>query len=214
MPLHLPPGTTVLFQGDSITDAGRLAEPGEGLGDGYARVGADLLRARHPEAGITFLNRGISGNRVADLRARWADDALALKPDLVSVMIGINDTWRRYDSGDATAVETYEADYRFLLTRVKEELGAQLLLIEPFLLPVSPEQWEWREDLDPRIHVVRRLAEEFDAALLTADGLLNQAARAAGGAAEVAADGVHLTPFGSRVLGEAWADLIALAPGQ
>lgn len=208
MPLHLQPGAKVLFQGDSITDADRRAQPGDGLGGGYARMAAELLATARPEDRLTFVNRGISGNRVADLRARWQEDAIDLKPDLVSVMVGVNDTWRRYDADDPTSTEAYERDYRAILTRVRDELGARLLLIEPFLVPVSAAQWGWREDLDPRIHAVRRLAEEFDAALLAADGLLNQAAREAGGAARVADDGVHPTPLGHEVLARAWAELV------
>jgi lysophospholipase L1-like esterase len=207
----LSPGATVLFQGDSITDAGRLGTA-DGLGDGYAARAVALLRERHPDAGLAFHNRGVGGNRVTDLRARWTEDAIALKPDLVSVLIGINDTWRRYDHGDPTTADAYEADYRHLLTRVVEETGARLLLVEPFLVPVTADQWRWREDLDPRIHVVRHLAEEFDAALLAADGLLNQAARTAGGAAKVAADGVHPTPYGHGLLAGAWAGLVTVAP--
>ncbi|MEK8146570.1 hypothetical protein NKH18_50900 [Streptomyces sp. M10(2022)] len=83
--------------------------------------------------------------------------------------------------GRSSSLSSYEDDYRAILTQVRDGLGAQLILIEPFLVPVTAEQWSWREDLDPRIQVVRRLAQEFDAALLAADGLLNQAARTAGG---------------------------------
>ncbi|MEW2547300.1 SGNH/GDSL hydrolase family protein [Streptomyces sp. NPDC047002] len=210
MPLRLPSDATILFQGDSITDTSRRTLPGDGLGNGYARMAADLLRERHPASAATFVNRGVSGDRVCDLRARWDEDTLALRPDLVSVLVGVNDTWRRYDSGDATTTAAYERDYRHLLVRVRDGLGARLLLVEPFLVPVEAEQWEWREDLDPRIHVVRRLAEEFDAPLLPADGLLNAAAREHGGARAVAGDGVHPTPLGHAVLARAWAELVAL----
>ncbi|WP_405774023.1 SGNH/GDSL hydrolase family protein [Streptomyces sp. NBC_00859] len=209
MPLQLPSRATVLFQGDSITDADRVIHPTHELGHGYAGMSVELMRTLHPDSDLTFINRGVSGDRIADLRARWHEDAVTLAPDLLSVMIGVNDTWRRYDGGLVTTIESYEHDYRDILTRVRESSGAQLLLIEPFLVPVSSEQWAWREDLDPRIHVVRRLAEEFGAALLAADGLLNQAARSAGGAAHIAGDGVHPTPFGHRVLAEAWVELVS-----
>ncbi|MFE2378648.1 SGNH/GDSL hydrolase family protein [Streptomyces sp. NPDC059398] len=208
MPLQLPSRATILFQGDSITNADRVVHSTDELGHGYAGMSADLLRTARPDSEFTFVNRGIGGDRVADLRARWHKDAVALAPDLLSVMIGVNDTWRRYDAGSPTTVDAYEKDYRHILTRIRDSCGARLLLVEPFLVPVHPEQWAWREDLDPRIHVVRRLAEEFDAALLAADGLLNQAARSAGGAAHVAGDGVHPTPFGHRVLARAWVDLV------
>ncbi|MCF3961859.1 SGNH/GDSL hydrolase family protein [Streptomyces fuscigenes] len=208
MPLRVPAGSTVLFQGDSITDTTRRAQPGDGLGNGYARMAADLLRERPGGPELTFLNRGVSGDRVADLRKRWDEDTIALKPHLVSVLVGVNDTWYRYRTGEVTTIADYERDYRLLLTRVRDELAADLLLVEPFLLPVEAEQWEWRRDLDPRIHVVRRLAEEFGAALLAADGLLNQAAREHGAPQLIAGDGVHPTPLGHAVLARAWAELV------
>ncbi|WP_328540235.1 SGNH/GDSL hydrolase family protein [Streptomyces sp. NBC_00344] len=209
MTIQLAAQATILFQGDSITDSDRVSDH-EGLGNGYVRRCADALEAAHPGSGLTILNRGVSGNRVTDLRARWQEDTIALKPDLVSIMVGINDTWRRYDAGDPTPVEAYEKDYRHILSRVRDELGADIILIEPFLLPVSPEQWEWREDLDPRIMAVRRLAAEFDASLLAADGLLSQAVRAVGGAEQLTPDGVHPTPVGDEVIARAWTELVGL----
>lgn len=185
-------------------------DPGEPLGRGYVRTAADLVRSARPDDAITFLNRGVSGDRVSDLRARWREDATDLEPDVVSVLIGVNDTWRRYDSGEISTPQAYEDDYRDILTQVRERPDTQLILIEPFLIPVREEQWAWREDLDPRIRTVRRLAEEFDAALLAADGLLNQAARAAGGPEHIAGDGVHPTPLGHALLAEAWVALVGL----
>ncbi|MEU5716158.1 SGNH/GDSL hydrolase family protein [Streptomyces sp. NPDC020403] len=210
MTISLHRSATVLFQGDSITEVGRLSEPDFPLGHGYARLAADRVRALRPDSGITFVNRGVGGDRVSDLRARWREDALDLEPDVVSVLIGVNDTWCRYRAGEVTSRRSYEDDYRALLTPFRERPDAQLVLIEPFLVPVTQEQWAWREDLDPRIHTVRRLAEEFDAALLAADGLLNQAARTAGSAERIAGDGVHPTPLGHRLLAEAWTALVGL----
>ncbi|MFF9686930.1 SGNH/GDSL hydrolase family protein [Streptomyces sp. NPDC014623] len=210
MTISLHRSATVLFQGDSITDVGRLAERDAPLGNGYVRVAAERVRSARPDSGITFINRGVSGDGVSDLRARWREDALELEPDVVSVLIGVNDTWRRYSSGAVTSARAFENDYRAILTQVRDELDAQLILIEPFLVPVREEQWAWRDDLDPRIQAVRRLSEEFDAALLAADGLLNQAARAAGGAEHVAGDGVHPTPLGHALLAEAWTALVGL----
>lgn len=210
MTISLHRSSTVLFQGDSITDVGRLVEPDSPLGNGYVRMAVDRVRAARPDSGITFVNRGVGGDRVADLRARWREDAMDLRPDVVSVLIGVNDTWRRYDSGAVTSVRDYEDDYRAILTQVRDELDAQLILVEPFLVPVRDEQWAWREDLDPRIQTVRRLSEEFGAALLAADGLLNQAARAAGGAERIAGDGVHPTPLGHALLADAWVALAGL----
>jgi acyl-CoA thioesterase I len=149
-------------------------------------------------------------NRRADLRVRWDEDALGLAPDPAPVLIGVNDTWRRYDCGEETSAEAYEEDYRHFLARVHDELDAWLILIKPFLVPVTAEQRTWREDPGPRIQPLRCLAEELDAAL-PAEGLMSQAARAAGSTDPVAHDGVHPTPFGHRVLAQAWADRVTIA---
>lgn len=116
---------TVLFQGDSITDAGRVPAEPTSLGCGYALMASAFFGMRHPAKGVRFLNRGISGNRVCDLVGRWQEDCIALRPTWVSIMIGINDTWRRYDSNDPTSAASYEADYRVILTRTRDELGAR-----------------------------------------------------------------------------------------
>ncbi|GAA3053110.1 SGNH/GDSL hydrolase family protein [Kitasatospora albolonga] len=200
----MQPRATVLFQGDSITEAGRdRTRPGE-LGHGYAALAAAALPGA-PQV----LNRGVGGDRLTDLRERWEADTLAHRPALVSVLIGINDTWRRHDQGLPSPVGTWERDYHLLLTGLREHCAPRLLLIEPFLLPVRAEQWSWRADLDTRIQAVRRLATAHDARLLAADGLLNQAARTAGDPTLIAADGVHPTPLGHRLLADAWLALAA-----
>ncbi|MFJ5229113.1 GDSL-type esterase/lipase family protein [Kitasatospora sp. NPDC088391] len=201
---------TVLFQGDSITDAARDRDRPDDLGHGYAAFAAPGLAD-----GLTVLNRGVSGNRVADLRARWDADTLAHRPALVSVLIGVNDTWRLHDSGLPSPADTWEKEYDDLLVRLRAHGAPRLVLIEPFLLPVTAEQWTWRADLDPRIHAVRRLAAAHGALLLAADGLLNQAARTAGDPALIAADGVHPTALGHRLLADAWLRLVreAADPG-
>jgi acyl-CoA thioesterase-1 len=203
------PGQRVLFIGDSITDAGRDRANPDDLGHGYALIAAALFGARHPEVAARFVNRGIGGDRVRDLRARWAEDCLALAPDVVSVMIGINDTWQRFGGGETTSAEEYEHDYRDILTSARQRSDARFVLIEPFLLPVTDDQHAWRADLDPRIAVTRRLAAEFDAALVPADGLFARAAADAG-PYTWCTDGVHLTPAGDALLARAW--LRAVAP--
>ncbi|GAA3047738.1 SGNH/GDSL hydrolase family protein [Kitasatospora albolonga] len=207
MPIDLPPHPTVLFQGDSITRAGRHPASPSDLGHGYAALAAPALREAHP--GATVLNRGVSGDGVTDLRGRWADDALAHRPDLLSLLIGVNDTWRWQEGGIESPIDPWEGHYRALLDELLDRHStARLVLVEPFLLPVAPAQWAWRPDLDARIQVVRRLAEEYGALLLAADGLLNQAARTLGGPAAIAADGIHPTPAGHRLLAEAWTALV------
>jgi len=182
----------IVFAGDSVTDCGRRADP-DGLGDGYVRLLAGL-----PElAGFEVRNRGVSGDRVRDLRARWEPDVVAEQPAVVSVLVGVNDTWRRFDSADPTSAEEFERDYRAILRRTE---GARLVLVEPFLLPVDEAQRTWREDLDEKRAVTRSLAAELGAALVPADAGLG----ALGAPADLAPDGVHPAERGHRELARLW----------
>lgn len=193
-----------LFQGDSITDADRARLYVNDLGRGYALMAAGWFAARYPERGVRFLNRGISGDRVVDLLARWDDDCLALRPDLLTILIGLNETWRTFDSGDPTPAGAFERNYRELLTRTRDALPqTRLILMEPFLLPIAPALEAWRADLDPKIQVVRRLARDFGALLVPLDGLFAQAATRRE-AAYWAEDGVHPTPAGHALIAQAW----------
>lgn len=188
---------TIVLTGDSITDADRDRTDPSSLGTGYAALIAQAL----PDKQV--LNTGISGNRVVDLQARWYDDVLVQAPELLSIKIGINDTWRRYDSDDATAVGQFESGYRDLVTRARDAGVGRIVLVEPFLLPVREEQWAWREDLDPKIQAVRRVAYDLGTGYVATDGPLAQRA-AVVGAAALAHDGVHPTPEGHRLLADLW----------
>lgn len=198
----------VLFQGDSITDWGRNYSDSGSLGNGYPLLVAAEFGRQYPEKQVTFLNRGIGGNRVVDLERRWQEDCLDLKPDWVSIYIGINDTWRRYDSGDPTSVEAFYERYRKLIVRTREELDARLVLVEPFVLPVPGDRKGWREDLDPKIQAVRELAREFSAAYVPLDGLF-AAASSRVDPAYWAGDGVHPSPAGHALIAKAWLDAVS-----
>jgi acyl-CoA thioesterase I len=188
----------ILFQGDSITDCDRDRNDPAGLGFGYAALVAALAHAQMPEAPFEFLNRGISGNRVYDLEARWKEDCLDLKPDIVSILIGINDTWRRYDSNLPSPVEEFEASLDRICAQVVAT-EATLILLEPFVLPVPKDRIEWREDLDPRIQAIRRVATTHQATLVPLDGVFAAAATKKD-AAFWAADGVHPTLAGHALI--------------
>lgn len=196
-----------MFQGDSITDVGRDYGDGNHMGAGYAMMAAARFSAQYPEKQVTFYNRGISGNRVKDLRERWQPDCLDLKPDWVSILIGINDCWKRYSQNDPTPVGQFESDYRFLLEVVREKLGANLILCEPFVLPFPEDRELWREDLDPKIQVVRKLAREFDAVLVPFDGVFAQAA-AKRHPEFWTGDGVHPTKAGHALMAQNWLDAV------
>lgn len=200
---------TVLFQGDSVTDCDRKREDAEDLGLGYAVMAASLFSARYPERNVRFLNRGIGGNRVRDLRARWQEDCIELKPDVVSILIGINDTWRRFDADSITTAEEYERDYRYLLTELKEKLpDTRIVMMDPFFLPIDDKEG-WREDLDPRIAAVRSLAKEFGAVYIPLDGLF-AAQYIASEPERYSQDGVHPNWTGHAFIAERFLEYVKL----
>ena len=203
MTMLIERNATVLFQGDSITDAGRSRENDADLGRGYAAMAAAWFSALYPGHQVRFLNRGISGNRAKDLRARWQSDCLDLAPTWVSILIGINDTWRRYDSNDPTSTEAYEASYRAVLEQTRGRLEAQIIILEPFVLPTPPDRADWRVDLDPKIAVARKLAREFGAIYVPLDGPFAAAATQRDMDFWVP-DGVHPSPAGHALIAQAW----------
>ncbi|MCS0499994.1 SGNH/GDSL hydrolase family protein [Protaetiibacter mangrovi] len=190
----------VLFIGDSITDAGRRDDP-DGLGRGYVRLAAEGLARRGDHR--TIVNRGIGGDRIGDLRERWQADAIELAPSVLTVYIGINDTWRRFDRGMPTSAAHFESVYRGLLEEALAASNPRLILVEPFLTPVRDEQREWLDDLDGKRAAVASLATEFAAAFVPLHRVLTVAALHHGAAA-IAADGVHPTPLGSELIAESW----------
>jgi acyl-CoA thioesterase-1 len=207
MAILIEDNAVLLFQGDSVTDCGRSQEDDNYLGAGYANMIAASISAIYSEKNITIINKGISGNRVKDLQGRWKEDCLKLKPTWVSILIGINDCWRRYDSNDPTSVEDYEDGYRDLLTQIKSKTKANIILMDPFVLPVTEDRNKWREDLDPKIDAVRRLAREFKAIYLPLDGIFAQAATKIEPAFWTA-DGVHPTQSGHALIATEWMKVV------
>ncbi|MFJ3203857.1 SGNH/GDSL hydrolase family protein [Streptomyces sp. NPDC086989] len=220
MAITLRAGSTVMFTGDSITDCQRL-ESEDGLGFGYPLRIAGEWGLRHPDRPVTWRNTGMGGHKVRDLEARWQRDVLDARPDVVSILVGVNDMgWHSLDpQGYVISAEEFEAGYDRLLAPLAEA-GAELILIEPFLLPVhgvveagpvligEKERSAWRADLDPKIQVVRKLARRYGAQLLAADGMF-AGLGATAGPEHWAADGVHPTPAGHAALAEAWLRLVA-----
>lgn len=202
----LSPNDHVLFFGDSITDCGRNhgAAPGDpsGWGNGYVYQLAARLSADLANYDLTFSNKGISGNRVTDLENRLESDVLALQPNLVSILIGINDTWRRYDKGTVSSTEQFAASYRRILDKVASQ-NSEIVILEPFLLPVPDDRRAWREDLDPKINVIRDLAREFETTYVPLDGIF-AAASTRRESGFWLPDGVHPSPAGHALIAEAW----------
>ena len=201
--MRIRSGTTILFQGDSITDADRNRRKAHDLGTGYVMMVAERFLAKHPEVNVRFLNRGISGDRVRDLRKRWEKDCLSLRPDVVSILIGVNDTLGTFFWGEPTSIESFEEDFVSILNLTRKNLDAQIVLLEPFLLSLSKEQIVLRQDIDARIKVVRKLAKEFKTDLVQLDLIFSEAAKVK--TPEFwSMDGVHPTPAGHGLIAESW----------
>ena len=161
-------GQRLVMIGDSITDCGRARPVGQkdGLGSGYVSMVNAALAARHPECQVQVLNTGIGGNRVTDLQGRWDTDVMDLKPDWLSIMIGINDVWRQFDGigMDQVDIVTFERILDELVTRTKPTLAGGLILMTPYFIEPRRED-AMRAMMDDYTAVVKRLAEKHDAIL-------------------------------------------------
>ncbi len=189
----------ILFQGDSVTDAGRSYEDPTDLGPGYPAVTARLLREAFPDRSLEFLNRGIGGNRTSQLVERLQRDFLDLHPDLVTLLIGVNDSWHRCPP---TCIETtdvqFEENYRIVLNALREK-HIPVVMLEPFSLP-STVVPDFRADLTSKIEIVRKLAREYALAYLPLDGLA-AADAVRYGVTHLTDDGVHPNEEGRIWLG-------------
>lgn len=196
----IKPNSTVLFMGDSITDCGRDYSDINCLGYGYTVRVAKIFNELNPNSNVTFINKGISGNRVVDLISRWEQDCISLKPDFISILIGINDTWRRFDGNSETTAEQYYIGFKDILTQVKIQLpNTKIMIMEPFLLPIPKDRIGWRIDIDPKIQMARKLAFELADAYLPLDGIFAQKMLEFS-PDELASDGVHPTDLGNAII--------------
>lgn len=197
----------IVFQGDSITDAGRSRDPQEpnaGLGGGYAALAAARLLADHPKQGLQIHNRGISGNRVVDLYARWKVDTLNLRPDILSILIGVNDSWHGFNHNNGVEVDRYAQFYRMLLEWTLKELPkVKIVLIDPFVLPIGAVSPEWLPEIEARGQAVQRLAADFGLTRISAQAIFDEAAEKAP-LEYWLRDGVHPTLAGHQLLCDAW----------
>lgn len=199
---------TVLFQGDSITDAGRARgttlPPNAGLGTGYPLFVAGRALNVLADQPLCFHNRGISGNRVVDLYARWKSDALNLSPDVISILIGVNDTWHEFGSQNGVEVDRYAQIYHMLLSWTREVLPqVKLVLCEPFVLPIGAVAPAWLPEIAARSEIVKNLAKEFQTVFVPLQQVFDKALERAP-AAHWLADGVHPTPAGHVLIADAW----------
>ncbi|MBB6004631.1 SGNH/GDSL hydrolase family protein [Arcicella rosea] len=201
---------TFLFQGDSITDGnrGRNTDPNHIMGHGYAYGVASRIGADFPEAGFTFYNRGISGNRIPDLQKRWKEETLDLKPDVLSLLIGINDVNALIRKPEeAPNLEQFEIGYRDLLDQCKQNNPNILFVLGiPFVYAIKgrKDNWDiWQKETNARAEVIKKIAEEYDAVLIDYPSMFEKAFKNAPDEYWVW-DGIHPTVFGHELMAREW----------
>lgn len=201
----------ILFQGDSITDCGRVSEHGFGLGCGYPLLVSSQLGAEYPNE-YEFYNRGISGNRIVDLYARIKADFINIKPDYASIYIGVNDTWHEL-WGNGVDTEKFEKIYTMLIDEVKAALpNIKLIIISPFVLEgpatcnteEAPNRWEFfKVDVAKKAAVAKKIAEKYGLPLIELQPVFDNACKKAP-ITYWTGDGVHPTPNGHELIKKLW----------
>jgi lysophospholipase L1-like esterase len=209
----LKKGAVILFQGDSITDEGRKYDvlgpnDNKGLGNGYAAMISGQLLLAHPGSELKCYNRGISGNKIPDLAARWQQDAVALKPDILSIMIGVNDLWHTLAFGKKYkgTIKDYEAGYRTLIERSQNDIpGVRVVICEPFTTRTSDEF----KLLGMYRDVARKLADEMKLTFIPFQSLFDKASKSA--PAEFWLwDGIHPSAAGHAIMANQWREVVGI----
>jgi lysophospholipase L1-like esterase len=205
----------ILFQGDSITDAGRDrrnadANSAPALGGGYPLIAASHVLRAHPDGEFRFFNRGVSGDKVPQLEARWEPDTLALKPDIVSILVGVNDFWHKLLNGYTGTVADFETQYDGLVDRTKAALpNVRLVLLEPFVLRTGSVDARWFPEFDERRAAAGRVAVRANATFIPLQSMFTQLAGSAPPSYWLA-DGVHPTIAGHAAIADRWREAVGL----
>jgi lysophospholipase L1-like esterase len=207
-------GDVVLFQGDSITDAGRsrenamVANKQPGLGTGYSWLAAAELLVDRQDDALTFYNRGVSGNKVYQLAERWKEDCLELKPNVLSILIGVNDLWHKLNGKYEGTLEIYEHDYMALLERTRKALPrVKLVICEPFVLRCGAVNEKWFPEFDSYRAAARKVAKHFRATFVPFQAMFDEAVKYAP-PEHWAKDGVHPTPAGAALMAHLWTEAV------
>lgn len=215
----LKKGSTLLFQGDSITDMkwGRnQKDRNHYLGHSYVFLIAARIHTEMPGSQLNFLNRGISGNTVANLKDRWEQDALELTPDVLSILIGVNDVGRAVRSKTEVDVNAFERDYRSLLeTSLESNPQLRIVLLEPFVLPVTRVKtgWDaWSGQINRVRPIVAKLAADYKTAFVKTQDVFDEAAKFSKPNHWIW-DGVHPLPQGHELIARSWIETVAMAWG-
>ena len=200
----------ILFQGDSITDAGRKRDKtnpnqASALGSGYAMIAASGLLYDYPGKNLKVYNQGVSGNKVYQLADRWDKDTFNLKPNVLSILVGVNDFWHTLVNGYKGTIKTYRDDYKTLLDRTKQTLpDVKLIIGEPYaVIGVKSVDEKWYPAFDEYRKAAREIAASYDAVFIPYQSIYDKAQKLAPGAYWTA-DGVHPTLAGARLMAHAW----------
>ena len=195
----------ILFQGDSITDASRDQRNYHHLGNGYPKYAAQMIREAHPDTDFEFINLGISGNRTGQLFDRLYADAIELQPDIISILIGINDLWHRYEKKPiATTDEQIEVNYRSILKELRAKTNAKIMILSPYLLDCEDKE-ELREDLGRILPMIRMLANQYADVFVPLDEYFAKAMKTVPRAQYYSYDGVHPNTNGATFIGKIYA---------
>ena len=197
----------ILFQGDSITDAGRDREDPHNLGNGYPLYAAREIQNKYPDLSFEFIDLGISGDETKHLVQRCQQDFVDIQPDILSILVGVNDVWHYAEGRKWLSNEAFEEQYRHVLNEIKTKTNAKLMMMEPFLIPVEDKLF-FREDLSLKIEIIRKLAREYADVYLPTDGLL-QSAFIHDDPLSYSADGVHPTQKGADFIGKLYAEYVS-----
>ena len=197
----------ILFQGDSITDCARDRSDITSLGCGYPKYVKQYLLECYPQLEFEFINKGISAHKTRDLVARWQEDAVDIQPDIISILVGVNDTWHQCDSQDWIPNDVFEANYRSLLEDIKTKTKAKIIMLEQYVLDF-PEMKVFHNDIDEKIQIVRRLASEYADRYIPLDGLF-AAACVSEPPSFWTLEGVHPTDEGHRLIADYYFDAVS-----
>ncbi len=187
--------TTILFQGDSITDCHRIRENYYDLGEGYPKYVKELLQ--HKE--VTILNRGVSGDKTEHLVQRYEEDFKKINPDAVYILIGINDVWDHYLKDELVTDEAFKENYEFVLKNLKNDFHCPITILEPFIIDTDPEKTIFREELWRKVEIIRQLARQYAVDYIPLDGIFAQASLIKE-PYYWSNDGIHPTTEGSKLI--------------
>ncbi len=197
---------TIVFQGDSITDAGRNREDPRNLGSGYAKYAAEAIEKAFPEVEFDFINQGIGGNRTSQLFDRLYNHAIVFEPNIISLLIGINDIWHRNNHIETSDAQI-ELNYRSILESIKRNTNAKILMMSPYVLDGHSASMV-RDGLPSVIAITEKLAAEFADAYIPLDRHFAEALKNQPEPLYYSADGVHPSENGKHFIAKYYVEAI------